>query len=240
METMVTKKPDSDIRRFEFQGFPFHGKNFSFYNSPTLEALVAEIFHDNYHIFDRGITIGKGDYIVDIGANEGIFAIMMAKMFPDARVLAFEPVPRTFFQMIKNIGLNGCLNIDAHMYGFGKTGEVQSMNVHKVYSGGSSLVDSYDCENHERVIVDIRPIDILMDKKLFPWMDRIKLMKMDIEGGEYDALYGSTVLPLVDYFVGEFHINSRLQAKGYDMNELATWVGSQTRLVFFERCKMNE
>lgn len=238
METLATDT--EKIRKIMIPGFPFNGTEFSFYETPTLDALISEIFRDNYHIFDRKIPIEKGDYIVDIGANEGIFAVMMGKMFPEARILAFEPVPRTFFQMVRNVGLNGCSNVEAFMYGFGKEAAPQHMHVHKVYSGGSSLVDTFDTVNHENIAVDIRPLDIFLDRKLFPWMERIKLMKMDIEGGEYEALYNSTVLPLVDYFVGEFHMNARLSNKGYDMNELATWVGSQTRLVFFERCKMNE
>ena len=114
------------------------------------------------------------------------------------------------------------------------------MNVHNQFSGGSSLVDTFRPHECEQVNVELMPLDELTDVNKFPFIDRIRLMKMDIEGGEYDALYDSSILPRVDFFVGEFHINERLKKQGHDMNQLATWVGSQTNLVYYERCNMAE
>lgn len=71
-------------------------------------------------------------------------------------------------------------------------------------------------------------------------IDRVKLLKMDIEGAEYETLYNSTCLSKVDNMVAEFHINTRLETMGYDIDELATWVGSKTRLVYFEKMRMAE
>lgn len=225
----------------EIIGVQYKDIDFKFYHTPTSEVLIQEIFNDNYKIQERGLEFRDKDVIVDIGANEGFFSILIGKLFPRCQVFAFEPVPRTFFQMVRNVGLNGLVNVHVFNKGIGGAGVYSGvMNVHNQFSGGSSLVDTFDKDNHSQVNVELMPLDELVNPQYFPWIDRIRLMKMDIEGGEYDALYNSSILPRVDYFVGEFHINGRLQAKGYDINELATWVGAQTQLVYFEKCKMAE
>jgi FkbM family methyltransferase len=215
----------------------FRGKKFYFNDTPTSKALISEIFNDNYKIFERGIKFEPGDVVIDIGANEGMFSIMMAKLFPDIMVIALEPVGRTFYQMMRNIGLNGVINIEAVNRGVGKEKRIAAMNVHKTFSGGSSLVDTFDEQNHERVMVTLDSIDEIWSEYR---LGRVKLMKIDIEGGEYAALYACKYLNKVDNLVGEFHINKYLQSRGYDIDELATWVGARTNLVHYDRCKMAE
>lgn len=216
----------------------FGGVRYLYYDTPTIQELVKEIFSDNYKIFERGLTFSPGDVVVDIGANEGVFAIMLAKMFPDIRVVACEPVPRTFYQLLRNVGLNGVTNIDAYCSGVGKEDGTIKMVVANEFSGGSSGVQQhYDPEKNKIMDVSVLSLDN------FLWMagvGRIKLMKMDIEGMEYDALYGSSALAEVQYFVGEFHTNTFLRDKGADVKELATYVGSKTNLVFYETCHMAE
>ena len=212
----------------------YKNNHFFFEETPTAPALVNEIFQDNYRIFERGIKFEPGDVVLDIGANEGLFSIMLAKLYPYLRIIAFEPVPRTFFQMIRNIGLNGVTNVEPMNAGAGKEIDLHAyMNVHKTYSGGSSLVDTFDPVNHERVNVALRPLDEL----IVPY-GRIKLLKIDIEGGEYEALYNCHNLDKVENIVAEFHINDRLIKQGRDINELATWVGSRSRLIYYDRCRM--
>jgi len=182
------------------------------------------------------VKFEAGDVVLDVGANEGVFSIMIAKLFPFVRVISLEPVPRTFYQMIRNIGLNGTTNIEPLNVGVGK-GVEGVMNVHKQFSGGSSLVDTYDSAQHDQIPVSLISLDDIVVKF---GLKRIKLLKIDIEGGEYDAIYNSSILPMVENVVGEFHINSRLTERGFDINSLATYVGSKTNLVYYEKCKMAE
>lgn len=213
-----------------------NGVTLYFNQTPTAEMLIKEIFSDNYKIFERNVFFKEGDVVLDVGANEGVFSIMIAKLFPKVRVISLEPVPRTFYQMIRNIGLNGVTNIDPLNVGIG-VGTEGVMNVHKVLSGGSSLVDTYDPAQHDQVPVALMSLDDVVIKF---GLKRIKLLKIDIEGGEYDAIYNSSILSITDNLVGEFHINERLTNRGFDINQLATYVGSKTNLVYFEKCKMAE
>jgi FkbM family methyltransferase len=214
----------------------FRGMRFFFNDTPTLPMIVNEIFGDNYKIFERGLEFEAGDVILDIGANEGIFSIMMAKCFP-VKVISLEPVPRTYFQMIRNIGLNG-VDVEAYNVGVGgKSGSI-SMVVGKDLSGGSSGVQQFfDPELNFKLEVNVLSLDEVFEKY---HIDKLKLLKIDIEGMEYETLYNTSVLDRVENVVGEFHMNTFLKDKLYDMNELATYVGSKSNLIYYEKCRMAE
>ena len=212
---------------------------FQFTNTPTSPQLIQEIFTDNYKIFSRGLQFQSGDIILDIGANEGMFSILMAKLFPFTRIISLEPVQKTFFTMIKNIGLNNITNIHPYNLGVGgKSNKHEIIYCDKTYSGGSSMVVTPNFEAQDIVNIEVVAFDDIFDIRKFPEINRVKLLKMDIEGAEYETLYNSTCLPRVDNMVAEFHINTRLESMGYDINELATWVGSKTNLVYFEKMRM--
>ena len=204
----------SDIRTVEYRG-----NKYFFHETPTLNNLIGEVFNDNYHILERGINFNPGDVVVDIGANEGLFSIMIAKMFPYVRVIGCEPIPRTFFQALRNIGLNGLSNVEIFNVGVGKEDGKINMVVANEFSGGSSGVQQqFDPDKNKIVEVSVLSLDNFLRMARGGNGSRIRLMKMDIEGMEYDALYGSSALTDVDYFVGEFHINTFLkEVKGRDM-----------------------
>jgi FkbM family methyltransferase len=214
-----------------FQGFKFY-----FHETPTAPALIKEIFADNYKILEKGLVFRDGDVILDIGANEGIFSIMMARLFPHTRVVALEPVPRTFYQMIRNIGLNG-MNIMALNIGVGAERGIQNLIVSKEFSGGSTGYCTFDPKTQFKAEVDIYKLDDVFN---VAGIDRVRLLKIDCEGAEYDALYPCTVLNRVDCMVGEFHINRRLAEQGYSIDGLAKWVSERTELVHYESCYMAE
>lgn len=46
--------------------------------------------------------VGSPDNIIDAGANIGIFSMMYAKKFPNARIIAFEPEESNFELLLKN------------------------------------------------------------------------------------------------------------------------------------------
>jgi len=214
-----------------YQGFKFY-----FHKTPTAPALIKEIFNDNYKVLEKGLVFRDGDVILDIGANEGMFSIMMAKLFPHTRVIALEPVPRTFYQMIRNIGLNG-LNITALNIGVGSERGIQNLIVSKQFSGGSTGFCTFDPETQIKAEVDIYTLDDIFS---VAGIERVRLLKMDIEGGEHETLYPCTVLGRVDCMVGEFHINKMLSSKGYSIDGLAKWVSERTELVHYESCYMAE
>lgn len=216
----------------------FRDQEFYFNDTKDAPALIQEIFADNYKVLEKNIEFSPGDIILDIGANEGMFSIMMAKLYPHALVIALEPVPRTYYQLMQNIGLNGCANIDSYNIGVGKPGQKTTMlNVSKDFSGGSTSLCEYNPDHHDKTEVGLISLDETFE---LYGIDRCRLLKMDIEGSEYDVLYPSTILPKVDYMVIEIHHNHRLEFLGRRVDGLVTWLSNRTNLVYVQLCGMAE
>jgi FkbM family methyltransferase len=214
----------------------FGGHKYHFVDTKDLPVLVKEIFSDNYHVLQKKIDFKEGDVILDLGANEGLFSIMMKKTYPQTRVISVEPVLRTYKTLVENIHLNGA-EITTLNVGIGKKHGKSFLNVSKDYSGGSTSLCEYNPEHHDKTEVDIVTLDDLFEMEK---IDRCRLMKCDIEGAEYEALYASTVLKKVDYFTAEFHYNHRLDFMGRRMDALVTWVANQTEFIHVDLCQMAE
>lgn len=219
----------------------YNGLKFYFYKTPALDDLVAEIFSDNYNVIRSGLEFDRGDVILDIGANEGVFSILMAKLFPLADITAFEPVQSTFYQMVRNVGLNMVSNITEVNKGVGAQNGDRIITVsNSRYSGGSTLFMTPTADTHDEEI-SVTTLDSIL-ARFNQSGDKVKLLKMDIEGGEYEAIYnsklfGSTVVNMV----AEFHINQRLRAMGYDIDGLARYIRSKgVNLIYYESCNMSE
>jgi len=210
----------------------FRGEKLYFKETPTAPMLLNKIFNDNYKVFERGLTFSPGDVILDIGANEGIFSILMAKAFPGVKIVALEPISRTFNDLKENCSLNN-VELDARQVGVGH--DVPELIVSKVYSVGSTGMCTFNPEEQYREPVVLIPLDSILRE--FP---AVKLMKIDIEGMEYNALYDSKLLDKIEYCVAEFHINSLLSNQGHAINDLATFVGSKTNLLYYAPCVMAE
>ena len=79
---------------------------FDFYENKQIKYL-SKIFKEN--------TI---NYFFDIGANSGVYSLVMSKQFPKTFILSFEPVKSTFKKLNKNLSLNPKLkNIKKYNYG---------------------------------------------------------------------------------------------------------------------------
>ena len=135
----------------------------------------------------------KFDAVVDIGANRGQFALLMAGMFPDARILAFEPLVEPFRKL---------LEITAHLPGvrafnaaIGDTRGSMPMNVAK-RDDSSSLLPITAMQ--ERIFPDTgrARVDHVHVAPLGDFMNefdlgRPSLLKIDVQGFELEVLKGS-------------------------------------------------
>src|SRR4051794_18303432 len=79
--------------------------------SIAILVVSNEIGHGAYDFGD--LDLRPGDVVIDIGAHVGIVSIFLAKRFPGVRVLAFEPLPRTFAVLQANLRRNRVRNVTA-------------------------------------------------------------------------------------------------------------------------------
>ena len=117
--------------------------------------------------------------IIDAGAHIGFASIYFARRFPEARILAVEPSPANFELLQYNVG--GYPNVRAihgALWGeSGKIGLVDNSNFTDISVGpdGGEQVPAYTVPDLMRIAE----------------IDRIDLLKMDIEGAEREVFSGN-------------------------------------------------
>lgn len=131
------------------------------------------------HVMTRAIK--AGDCVVDAGANVGFFTVLMSKLVGErGRVLAIEPDPRNAQKLRKNLDINSCRNVDMVECAIGRQAGMAPM-FRQTDNGQTSLYgDPQTAET--KPIVQVHPLDSILEQR------KPKLIKMDIEGSEADAV----------------------------------------------------
>ena len=98
-------------------GFDVH-----FANYVQFATVFDEIFTTQVYQF----TPMRADpYIIDCGANIGMSVLYFKWMYPNARILAFEPDPATFELLTRNVATNRLEGVELHCAAIGgAAGEV--------------------------------------------------------------------------------------------------------------------
>jgi FkbM family methyltransferase len=128
------------------------------------------------------------DYVVDVGANSGVYALAAAALNPRRHVLALEPVPRIYEKLISNIALNS-FNIRAlqtaasNFDGMGTLFDTSSEHIYSASFDPSLLAG---CELVE-VSVPVSRLDSILAQMNWP---RVDLIKIDVEKHEPAVLEG--------------------------------------------------
>lgn len=131
------------------------------------------------------------DVILDLGANLGIISILLSKKFPFTKIYSFEASIINYNNLVKNIDDNECTNITAfNLAVWSKSGETLEIPTSPTNSGGSSIF--YKPEFYEKYPVSkVKTIslpDIFSENNI----ESCKLMKIDVEGSEYEIFKNLT------------------------------------------------
>lgn len=126
-----------------------------------------------------------GDVVVEAGANIGALTVPLARLVgPHGRVLASEPQPVVFQMLCANLSLNGLTNVDGRNCALSSSrGEVRIPHYHydkPANFGGLALADDPGGT----------PVPIATVDEIFRY-DRLRLVKVDVEGMERDVLEGA-------------------------------------------------
>jgi FkbM family methyltransferase len=128
--------------------------------------------------------IREGMTALDIGANIGYVTLIMAEIVgPSGKVYAFEPEPRNFKILTKNIEANGYSSlVFPYQMGISNINGVLKFHVSNKSNLGSMVVSK-----HSKYAIDVpvSTLDNFMRDKGCPGF-----IKMDIEGHEVEALEG--------------------------------------------------
>lgn len=168
--------------------FSFNGKDVFFY-LPNKQDHIQEIirstnsFYEVEMLKDVISRIKKSDVVLDIGANIGNHTIFISSFSEVSRVLAFEPHPKTFETLKKNIDLNSLGS------------KVTCFNVGLSSKPGNAVISFYDeknigmsrLEKSKSGEIKLLCVDDVVKKEGV----KVGLMKVDVEGMELSVLKGS-------------------------------------------------
>ena len=126
---------------------------------------------------------GATDVCVDVGANDGKVLAMFIKHCPKAMHLAFEPLPHFFKLLVRKYG-SACHVYPTAIASKKGTAEFIFVKTNAAYSGlRTRPYPKNETIEHLNVATDT------LDNMIGP-ITNVKLIKLDIEGGEFDALVG--------------------------------------------------
>lgn len=138
-------------------------------------------------------TISERDTVLDIGANIGAHTLTFASAVGQlGRVLAFEPNPIVRQQLEANIALNNMANVCVYNFALGAEKEVLPLSVPKSNSvefSNMGLASLVALETpHDVIQVEVRLLD---DVVLELGLTRIDMIKIDVQGYEFQVLAGA-------------------------------------------------
>jgi FkbM family methyltransferase len=148
----------------------------------------------------------EGDVFVDVGANEGFFSIIASKAVgANGHVVAIEPQSRLQSILARNVRENDALNIDIIQRAISDAPGVAALSLSPDVNTGSSglfRTTRYNLPTQDVLQTTLESLFKLLSLK------NVKLMKMDIEGFEYEAVLGSREIfriGVIQYLALELH-----------------------------------
>lgn len=133
----------------------------------------------------------SGSLMLDIGANIGWYSCVFAKAFPGLQVHAFEPDPVTHALLEENIALNGLGTIKRVQAAISsQRGQAEFFQYQGGNRGMNSLLSMHAAQSTSVTVPTLVLDEYLAENGLGD--ATIRLIKLDIEGHEFEALRGAT------------------------------------------------
>lgn len=82
----------------------------------------------------------EGQVFIGVGSNIGIYAVTIAQAFPDAEIIAFEPLPTNFLGLKEIVKRNGAVNCRFVNGAVSNAGEPFNFYINPIHDGGGSVV----------------------------------------------------------------------------------------------------
>jgi FkbM family methyltransferase len=179
------------VSRVRFRGswddqVEFRGHHFRIGRDLTLDPAVHSGGFEAEEL-DALLPRIRSDAVVwDVGANIGIYAVLLGSAAADGRVEAFEPVPATHQRLKGNLAANGVTNVTTHFVALSDSVGTAQMAVH---------VDAHGCDQIGDVEDGVETIEVptLTGDQFLEQSDGVDpdVVKVDIEGHEPQFLAGA-------------------------------------------------
>lgn len=206
-------KPNS-FRKFKHKGInlfvDLHDYVGHYYYYGFKDANIDQLFS----------YVKPGYTIIDVGANIGFTTLVFAKLTGEnGKVISYEPDPINYENCLNNIRSNPFSNIGLKKLGLGSTsGEFELVVITESNRGGNRIQIGENKNNSNLIKVTTLDSEVLTEKK-------IDLIKIDVEGFEFEVLKGAKQVLKRDYPIVFCEIDDNyLKLQGSSIKELLSFM----------------
>ncbi len=190
-----------------------------------------------------GPRIEDGWTVLDIGAGMGDFCVHVARRFPRARVIGYEPFAQSFKLLQHNIALNGVANISVYPVAVSSDGRLMQLSMTGAAVQHSTSTTGATEPASMQAVQSVTLADALVHENIA----QCDLLKIDCEGGEFDILlnapdallrrFQNICLEYHDALTAHHHgeLVERFKAAGFDVSVYPNPVHSEIGLMYAGR-----
>jgi FkbM family methyltransferase len=203
---------------------------------PWNDHVGGHIFREGFYEWDSLATIERllepGMVFVDVGAHIGQYTLVASPIVgASGQVHSFEPDPETFSLLARNVATNQLRNVHLNLTALFSGKGRKSLFLSSVIDIGSNSLVAPATPSGQSCDVDCVALDTYLRSK---GLSRVDVMKIDVEGAEYDVLRGAVDLLTGDrgpVILIEFE-EERQRAFGYSCAKLADLLRSYGYCLF--------
>jgi FkbM family methyltransferase len=158
---------------------------------PLQRAMAAGRRYESDVTWVYPYLLRPGDRVVDGGAHIGYLTLLASRCVgPSGEVHAFEPIPRTFAALEENVRLNRAANVRLNRVALAARPGETLLEVPIDPEGEGLLAWGATSVHLRRGPIERAPAQTLDEYARTHRLDRIRLLKLDLEGAELEALRG--------------------------------------------------
>ena len=177
--------------------------------SGDMIALIED-FYENQYFRNKYLHFDPDLPIIDAGAHIGTFTLLVAKLYKATQIIALEIDPDTYTSLLDNIKLNNIHSVSAKNLGLWKHKGKTDLHFVGNDTLGCSIVKNWN--DHSKRVQVTTLLDVMSELKL----KSVGLLKVDIEGAEYDVFYSLpvSVFKKIRNIIVEYHLSDQKQESG--------------------------
>ena len=153
--------------------------------------LFSEYEHLQINYLLKFIKESKFDYFIDVGANSGLYSMIIARNDSEIKIKSFEPIKKTILKFKENIKLNKDLdNIEIFEFGLSNRNSKLLMKSLKkknyIQTGGFGVAQSDEILNN----LHTEYAEFKKGDDIFSINNKNIILKIDAEGHEKEVIQG--------------------------------------------------